>query len=293
MASLLRQIALVRAASAHVKIGDFLTVSAAIQRQVTRDLAPIWEISATIDAFEKVSDVPVGYWPVIIVDKLPDPSLAGVHEDVNGQPLALVVAASKIEDWSVAASHEVLEMLVDPYGNRLVPGDSPKAGQGRVRFLVEICDPSEGAENGYSSNGVRVSDFYTPNFFDPFPSAGVRYSFSGNIKKPHEVLKGGYLTWQELAKGEWWQKTRFGEKPGFRPLQGIDQRATGNLRAAVDRQSIEHTQKAIANRPTRPKHEGKTEAVNDEASKFIAKALMKLDLGGGPKLGGWIPIGGH
>ena len=172
MSSLLRQVALVKA-SDRVRMRDFLTVSAAIQKQVSRDLSPIWELSATIDAFEDLEDVPVGYWPVIIVNDFPDPRLAGVHEDDSGQPFALVKAASEIEDWSVAASHEVLEMLVDPYGNRLIAGDFPKPRQGRVRFLVEVCDPSEGDANIYSSNGVPVSDFYTPNFFDPFGSAGV------------------------------------------------------------------------------------------------------------------------
>jgi hypothetical protein len=45
-------------------------------------------------------------------------------------------------------------MLVDPSGNRLVAGDSPKTDQGRVSFLVEVCDPSEAADFAYSANGV-------------------------------------------------------------------------------------------------------------------------------------------
>jgi hypothetical protein len=44
-------------------------------------------------------------------------------------------------------------MLVDPSGNRTQIGDSPKSNQGRVEFLVEVCDPSEAANFGYSVNG--------------------------------------------------------------------------------------------------------------------------------------------
>ena len=39
-----------------------------------------------------------------------------------------------------------------------------------------------------------VSDFYTPQYFDPVKSNGVRYSFSGSVRGPGEVLDGGYLS---------------------------------------------------------------------------------------------------
>ena len=40
-----------------------------------------------------------------------------------------------------------------------------------------------------------VSDFYTPDFFDPVPVSSVRYSFTGAIKSPRTVLKDGYISW--------------------------------------------------------------------------------------------------
>lgn len=40
-------------------------------------------------------------------------------------------------------------------------------------------------------NGVTVSDFYTPHYFDPVVNPAVRYSFTAAIKKPRDVLKGG------------------------------------------------------------------------------------------------------
>jgi hypothetical protein len=52
-------------------------------------------------------------------------------------------------------------MLVDLSGNRTVAGESPVAGQGRVEFLVEACDPSQDDQFAYTVNDVLVSDFYT------------------------------------------------------------------------------------------------------------------------------------
>ena len=119
MPVLMRQIAFV-SESKLIPPGDVSKVAAAIQKQATRDLAPIWEISATVDAFATLEDVPVGYWAVIVRDDIQDASAAGIHEDENGQPFALVMASADINVWSITASHEALEMLVDPSGNRLV-----------------------------------------------------------------------------------------------------------------------------------------------------------------------------
>src|SRR5215813_3735429 len=128
MSALTRHLALV-SESKKVSMGDLLRVAAALQKQAIRDLAPIWEISATVDAFEKLEDVPLGYWPMIIRDDIGESGAAGVHEDKDGQPFALIMAGD-LDTWSLTASHEACEMLVDPFGNRLVAGDSPKGNQG-------------------------------------------------------------------------------------------------------------------------------------------------------------------
>ena len=77
--------------------------------------------------------------------------------------------------------------------------------QRRVRYLVEVCDPSEAGAFGYSVNGVMVSDFYTPDFFDPVPVSSVRYSFTGAIKAPRTVLKDGYISWHDPITNHWMQ----------------------------------------------------------------------------------------
>lgn len=182
-------------------MGELLRVSAALQKQLTRDLWPIWGIPATIDAFATLEDVPVGYWKVLVVDDVPGPS-TGVHDWSSSEPVAWV---ERGPTWSLAASHEVLEMIVDPWGQRLAAGNSPVGNHDRVEFLVEVCDPSGDAQNAYTVDGLLVSDFYTPQFFDPVQASGVRYSFTGGLDGPRRIVKGGYLSWRDPISGAWFR----------------------------------------------------------------------------------------
>jgi hypothetical protein len=217
-------------------ISHLTEVSAALQKQVSRDFGPIWHIRADVSAFTSLESVPLDYWPIIIKDDIGDPTAAGYHEDHNGQPFSLVQYA---DDWTLTASHELLEMLGDPFGRRMVAAESVIPGQGRVQYLVEVCDPSEGAAFAYSINNITVSDFYTPHFFDPVGSGGVRYSFTNAIKHPREVLPGGYLSWYVPKTREWWQRTWFGgAAPTDRQLPPLQSR-NGNLRTAIDRLTAE------------------------------------------------------
>jgi hypothetical protein len=214
-----------------VSAAELEKVAGALDKQAQRDLADPWGIIASVNPYSSLDDVPTDYWPVIIRDDIGYSGAAGVHLDKEGQPFALV---QYDPDWSLTASHEVLEMMVDPFGNRLVAGKSPKKGQGRVNFLVEVCDPSEDAKFGYTVNGVLVADFYFESFFDPVTSSGTRYSYSGAIQKPRDVLKGGYLSWMVPETGEWFQKIFFGTKPKYQSLGVFDAAKFTCLREFVD-----------------------------------------------------------
>jgi len=203
---------------------------AALQKQLTRDFGPAWGVDATIDAFAKLEDVPLGYWPIVVEEDIKVAGAAGIHLDRNGQPFALVQYSNR---WTLTASHEMLEMSADPFGNRVISAMSIKPDLGRVEYLVEVCDPSEAPEFAYRANGVSVSDFYTPNFFDPVADPCVRYSFTGAIKKPLEVLKGGYISFHDPVSDHWWQQTFFGDSPTFRDLGVLKQAGTG-IRSAID-----------------------------------------------------------
>lgn len=238
---LVRQLALVTE-SRSISFSELTSVSAALQKQATRDFSPIWTVEATVDAFDKLEDIPLGYWPMIVKDNIGFDA-AGIHLDKDNQPFALITSG---ENWALTASHEMLEMLADPFGNRLVAGDSPKPDQGRVEFLVETCDPSEAEEFGYTVNGILLSDFYTPSYFDPVRADGVRYSFTGAITEPREVLRGGYLSWKDSVTDDWWQETFFsGTQSQFRNLGHLDARA-GSIRSQIDRRTNAESRKAMA-----------------------------------------------
>jgi hypothetical protein len=226
------QVALVPNTS-QADMADVTHVAAALQKQAVRDLAPVWSVSATVDAFPDLRSVPVGYWPVIIVDDVKD--AGGYHLDKNGHPYALVEYSAS---WSLTASHETIEMLCDPWGRRVAAGRSPKRGQGQVEFLVEACDPCESAQFAYTINGVLVSDFITPHFYDPRKSAGGRYSFTGAIKAPRQILEGGYISWWEPQSNHIWQELWLGPQKEFRDL-GEGNFAAKSLREFVD-ENTEH-----------------------------------------------------
>jgi hypothetical protein len=236
---MLMQVALV-SLTREVLLAQLAPISAAIQKQISRDFGPIWNIDATVDAFEKLEDVPIGYWHVLLQDELPN-SAAGLHKrDDNKQPFALVALTN---NWPIFMSHEVLEMLVDPLGTLTRAGNSPKRGQGRVEYLLEVCDPCQASKFAYSVNSVLVSDFYTPHYFDPVTSSGVRYSFSGQVRGPREVLDGGYLSWFDPQSRHLFQlqvdgkKTSIadrGEVPfGVESLRAFSDRVSADRRDAV------------------------------------------------------------
>ncbi len=58
-------IALVSEAS-RLSAGELGEVAAAIQKQISRDFAPLWGISADVSAFPALERVPLDYWPIII-----------------------------------------------------------------------------------------------------------------------------------------------------------------------------------------------------------------------------------
>jgi len=264
---ILRHVAVV-SETENISFKELSTVSAALQKQAMRDLGPVWNIQATVDAFADLEDVPVGTWPIIIEDDINEDGAAGVHEDSDGQPFALVTAE---EGWSMTASHELIEMLVDPFGRRITEGQSPKPGQGRVQFLVEPCDPSEAAEFGYVINGVSVSDFYTPKYFSTVFNPADRYSHTGAIKQPRQVLKGGYLSWHDPVTDHWFQETFFtGNKPRFRDL--------GRLTAAAKsfrRQIYDVTSEAFkVRRPKGKELKAVTSALTAAAAPMSSRATL-------------------
>ena len=202
-----------------ISLSALMTVAAALQKQVTYDFSPIWNVDATVNAFASIETMPNGYWPIIVKDHLADPRAGGFHTDAQGQPFALVL---KTDSWPKAASHECMEMLADPFGNRLIAVDNKS-------YLVEVADPCE--EGGYTVNGLLLSDFVTPAYYDTIRVPGVRYSFTGRIDGPRLLGRGGYVSWLDSATKHWWMRSWFGDVPTEEDLGRLSSRS---LRSGID-----------------------------------------------------------
>lgn len=183
----------------------------ALHTQVRRDLPKFWPIHAAVSWLPDAANIPAGIWPVFLVDKLPA-NQGGAHLDRHNQPYAKVIATADSHEWTIDASHEIIEMLIDPYGNRLQTGPSIKLVKGKIvdghsqyAYLVEACDPCQGDAYAYPIHGVAVCDFVSPHYYQPVRTPGAHYSFTGAVKHPRQVLPGGYLSWVNHRTHEWQQ----------------------------------------------------------------------------------------
>jgi hypothetical protein len=178
--------------------------AAALNIQVTKHLRKVWDIApaAVVRHFKPDDAIPFGVWRVELVDELQQHE-AGFHSTEHFQPYAKVVAVKGSNDWTIAASHEIIEMLVDPAGNRLQMGRAIELTEGHgitdghtdVAYVMEICDPCEGHTFAYQIQGVYVSDFVTPAFYACSAVPGAHYSFRHNIAAPRRIRAGGYISW--------------------------------------------------------------------------------------------------
>lgn len=169
--------------------------------------------------FGAIADVPQGYWVIHFVDQLDSATVEGYHYfDSLGQPYSVVRTDQQY--WSVAASHECLEMLADPGGQLTQSGPPLEGTGGDVRYLVEVCDPCQNVAYAYTLDGYGVSDFFGPNFFDAAPRPGQRYSMNGSIGSPRQILPGGYLCWCD-ASGAWSKTFNTGQGLVTTPVAGV------------------------------------------------------------------------
>jgi hypothetical protein len=170
--------------------------AAALQQQVDNHLAPAWKVRADISVLAAGAAVPPGTLPLNIVDSLV--GRAGVHTDDQGQLSAKAVNGDQL---SITLSHELLEILVDPSGTRVIKAadlDPYSAGQ-KVKYLVEVCDPC--AVYSYDIDGVPVSDFVLPSFYRP--GAKGKVDFAGFLVRPLTVPLGCYISWLDPTDNRW------------------------------------------------------------------------------------------
>jgi hypothetical protein len=182
----------------------------ALRRQAQVDFYAYWSLRCEMVMLAKNQPLPEGWWQIVVVDNPDMAGALGYHElSETGTPLGKVFAKLDIDSglsWTVTMSHELLEMLADPWINWCAQGSDDRI------YAMEVCDAVEADEIGYTLSAdpdgkpcasVRVSDFVTPAWFTP-TEARV-YDFLGHLKRPLELAPGGYIS--IFGHGGWTQIT--------------------------------------------------------------------------------------
>jgi hypothetical protein len=177
---------------------DFDALITAMQAYVDQYIAPVWGTQAKL---VKSKGYLKDAWAMVFLDDADQPGALAYHDlTPSGLPLSKVFVRTTIQNHdlvSVSASHELVEMLVDPAINIMTTGPDPK-----VIYAYESADPVEALS--FNVNGIPMSDFVFPSYFETFHKTGsVPFDYLKQVKKPFQILSGGY---QIIFKnGKWSQ----------------------------------------------------------------------------------------
>lgn len=212
----------------------------ALQTQVSRDFAPIWGIDAKLSF--GMPPLSANAWQLIVLDNSDQAGALGYHLLQSGVPRGFVFAKTDLQagmNWCVTISHELLEMLLDPwvFSTVLVEGQGRHSffGQSGTLLAQEVADATEADQYGYkitvsvaeaAAAGVKVSqpydvlvsDFVTPAWFGApgpasgkYPAGSGLYDYCGKCSQAFQLLPGGYIGVFDFRGGSGWtQKTARG-----------------------------------------------------------------------------------
>jgi len=212
---------------------DFQKLVAALQAYVDRFIAPVWGTPAKLVISTKLTGQ---QWGLVFLDDA-DVANALAYHDLTpaGFPLSKVFVRTTLragEAVSVSASHELVEMLVDPAINLMTTGPDPRA-----TYAYETADPCEAL--AFPVLGIPMSDFVYPSYFEAFrPAGSVRFDAMGKVRKPFEILRGGY---QIVFKGGRWSQV-FGSATKGKAFQREDRRGhRSEQRKRVGKRGLERS----------------------------------------------------
>jgi hypothetical protein len=197
--------------SSNLSDSDVQEAIRAVNRQVVEDFMPIWGAgyslklhAASFDPSdeatlleEEVRADSVMY----LVDEATVAGALGYHSlNTSGIPFGFVFTIFE-EDWTITLSHEVLELIIDPTANVLVPGPDPRNPNNFVLHSYEVCDAVE--RTSYQIDGISVSNFITPAYFSVGDELGTRNDFLGVGVTSFGATPGSHLAFFDLAANEW------------------------------------------------------------------------------------------
>lgn len=202
----------------------------ALQLQVNQDFGPIWDTYATLQIHTPLSAPHNSYW-LVLLDNSDQAGALGYHDlTPQGLPLAKVFAQTDHDynlSWTVTASHELLEMLADPYIQTVMDVSD---GTTDSFYALEVGDPVEDDSLGYVLLGQLMSDFITPAWFGNTPGYGTwagKFDFRGHLHQPLDVATNGYAL---VYSGGQWGTIGMDKQPVNTPEALADARSRNQLR---------------------------------------------------------------
>ncbi|HEY7580484.1 MAG TPA: hypothetical protein VH855_23080 [Acetobacteraceae bacterium] len=196
-------------ASDAVSDADCRALTDALQVQVSRDFAPAWHIDANLTFVPKAQKPAAGTWWLSILDNTDRAGVLGHHDlTPDGLPIGKSFAGTDKHygfEWTVTASHELLEMLANPDVNLAVLVH-PDHGDSKL-YAYEVCDPCEDDAHAYSIDGIKVCNFVYPAYFQTFRLPGsARFDHQGKLTAPvPALLPGGYISTFDVNDTAGWQ----------------------------------------------------------------------------------------
>jgi hypothetical protein len=219
----------------------------AINRQIKEDFEPYWSLGATLrlegrsgtqpdvqDPSDMRGDAVIYMWNEADV-----PGALGYHDrNFSGIPFGFVfteLSREIGESWSVALSHEALELIADPEVNLLVMGPHPNPDQGgrEVFHWYEMSDAVQ-AET-YEIDGIQVTNFVLPLYFTGTDEFEGRNDFlgrahNGQTLKSFGINAGGYVGFYDPQTQDMDTFTIRGDKQAQKRMK-IKKKAEGARRA--------------------------------------------------------------
>jgi hypothetical protein len=185
----------------------------AINRQIKEDFEPYWGFGGTLRLeghsnrkvnADNVADMR-GDAILFLSDKAKEGEDGSHGANDRGIPHGVVYLHPRMtyKMWTLAFSHEALELVADPEVNLLTLGPHPDPKEkGRPVFhWYEMCDAVQ--EEMYEIDGVTVSNFVLPLYFTSTDEFDGRNDFLGTINGKNSTLKsfgvnpGGYINYYD------------------------------------------------------------------------------------------------
>lgn len=187
---------------------DIQKVVAALQIQVSQHFAPVWGVDATLTYVPKNHKPAPKTWWLVMLDTSDEAGALGYHDlTPDGLPIGKVFAKTDLHygaSWSVTMSHELLEMLADPSCS-LCYFIQPDDNSGTL-YCAEVGDPVEADHLGYKINGIQVSDFIYPAWFEPYQPKSTQFDYMKHCTSPLQILPGGYMSIFRVNSSTGWSQ---------------------------------------------------------------------------------------